>query len=76
MKQQLAEILEEMLQKPHDAESTSSVETVLPPKGDPIQAVFTLYRIAFRSVAKTIADRPSVYIGKANFGAISGTERC
>ena len=26
-------VLEEMLQKPHDAESASSVETVLPPKG-------------------------------------------
>ena len=59
--------------KQHDAESSSSVETVLLPKGDPIQAVFTLYRIAFRSVtilAKTIADRPSVYVGKANFGVI------
>ena len=59
--------------KQHDAESSSSVETVLLPKGDPIQAVFTLYRIAFRSVtilAKTIADRPSVYVGKAKSGAI------
>ena len=37
-------VLEEMLKKQHDAESASSVETVLLPKGDLIQAVFTLYR--------------------------------
>ena len=65
VKQQLAEggVLEEMLQKPHDAESAPSVKTVLPPKGDPIQALFTLYQIAFCSVAKvakTIADSPSI----------------
>ena len=60
-------------------EFASSVEMALPPKGDLIEAVFTLYRIAFRSIAKlakTTADRPSVYIGKANLGANSGTERC
>ena len=67
-KQQLAEgVLEEMFQKTHDVESASSVETVLPPKRDLIQAVFTLYRIAFHSVvklAKVIANRPSVTFGK------------
>ena len=70
-KQQLAEgVLEEMFKKKHNAESASSVETVLPPKRDPIQAVFTLYRIAFRSVAKLAkiiadrSDRPSVTFGR------------
>ena len=38
--------------------------------------MFTLYRIALRSVAKTIPDRSSVHIGNAIFGAKFGTERC
>ena len=38
--------------------------------------MFTLYQIAFRSVAKTIPDRRSVYIENVIFGAMFGTERC
>ena len=72
MKQQLAEgVLEEMLQEPYDAESASSVETVLPPKGDPICSFPQRREIGENHSRQAFRD-----IGKANFGAISGTERC